>query len=212
MVVRPVSRWLTAILTEEHGLLLRALGLFGRYGELVASGRPYDPRHARVFLRFFREFGDVRHHEKEERLLFPWLEAQGLPSQIGPLGILRQEHELGRDLRLALSLAADALLDSPGEGDTRARFHGLALRFVELMTAHIEKEEQVLFPLADRFGQQLREPVERPHDYPFELPAKELEWLSRLEHEATTWPSATLCLNGLGTPYGFERLCEESLS
>lgn len=208
MVVCPPTRWLTAILTEEHELLLRALGLFGRYSELLVVGRPYDPRLARGFLRFFRDFGDVRHHEKEEQLLFPWMEAQGLPREVGPLGVLRQEHELARDLRLALSLAADALLVFPGDGDARVRFHALAVRFVELMTAHIEKEEQVLFPLADRFSQQGREPLERPSV----APTKELAWVARLEEEAATWPSPRLSLHGLGTPYGFERLCEESLA
>lgn len=208
MVVHAPSRWLTAILTEEHGLLLRALGLFGRYAELVFSGRRYDPRLAREFLRFFRDFGDLRHQEKEERLLFPWMVAQGLPREVGPLAVLQEEHELAREFRLALSIAADALQAFPADHDARRRFHELALRFVAHMTVHLEKEEQVLFPLADRFSQQCGTPL----SIHGELPAKDVAWVDRVEALAVRWPTALLSMENLGTPYGFERLCEESLS
>jgi hemerythrin-like domain-containing protein len=208
MVVRSPSRWLTEVLSEEHGLLLRALGLFGRYAERLASGGACDTRHARAFLRFFRDFGDMRHQEKEERLLFPWLEAEGLPGHAGPLAVLKSEHEHARDLRLVLSLAADGWVESPRDFDGRQRFRSLALRFVELMTAHIEKEEQVLFPLADRLPRQGGAPPPHP-DF---LPKKELEWLAQLEAEAVGWPLPELSLAGLGTPYGFECLCEKSLA
>lgn len=200
-------RSLLGVLTEEHVLIHRALALFARYSEQVFSGDGYDPHLARRFLRFFRDFGDLRHHQKEEEILFPWMAALGLPPGDGPLAVLSQEHEVGRDLRLALSLATDALLESPQEGDARERFRSLALRYVELMTAHIEKEEQVLFPLAERFARQSGQELRRAD----ELPATELSWIEGLELQAASWPSASLSLRGLGTPYGFERLCEESL-
>lgn len=202
------ARLLTEILSEEHEFLLRALDLFCRYAEHVTSQRGYDPRLAREFLHFFRDFGDHVHHAKEESILFEWLGARGLPLDGGPLGVLRQEHEVSRDLRLALSLAADLLLQSPGDPEARVRFRDLACRYVELMTAHIAKEEQVLFPLANSFALQTGTELLRAG----ELPAKEFAWLASVEARAVNWPRASLSLQGLGTPYGFECLCEAALA
>jgi len=199
---------LTTVLTREHGLLLRALSLFARYGEQVTSGGEFDPRLARAFMRFFRDFGDHVHHEKEEQALFPWLEEQGLPADLGPLGVLRQEHDVGRELRLALSLAADGLERGPRDPEARRRFHELARRYVEWMTAHIDKEELVLYPLADSFAHQVGHGPEAPDAQP----RAELRWLDAVEARAERWPDARLSLEGLGTPYAFERLCEAALA
>ena len=201
-------RALTLILGEEHELIGRVLTPLARLGEQVASGASYDPRQAREFLRFLNEFCDLRHHEKEEGLLFPWLEARGLPRASGPLGVLGQEHEVSRDLRLELSLIADELLVAPRAVAPRRRFRELVLRYVELLTAHIEKEEQVLFPLADRFAVQTGAEL-LAEDGPS---ARDHAWVERLESMAATWPDAKLSFLGLGTPYGFERLCEAALS
>lgn len=202
------ARPLTVVLSEEHELLARVLVTFARYGERVASGASYDPHLAHELLRFLTEFGDSRHHEKEEALLFPWLEAHGLARSSGPLGVLRHEHDVGRDLRLALSHCEEALLAAPGQGKVRRRFRDLALSYVELLTAHIEKEEQVLFPLADRFA--IQTGAELRHEGG--LSAADLAWVEQLESEAAPWPDAALSLRGLGTAYGFERLCESALS
>jgi hemerythrin-like domain-containing protein len=201
-------RPLTTILSEEHGLLQRAYGAFARYAEWTATNPEYDPRLARDFLRFFRDFGDRRHHEEEERLLFTWLEAHGLSAGFGPLVVLRHEHELGRDLRLALSLAADALCGAPLDQGERARFRDLALRYVELQLAHMEKEEQVLLPLAVELargsGGEAR--------FSSQVTARDSDWVAAVEARAAAWPATDLTLREHGTAQGFGRLCEEALT
>jgi hemerythrin-like domain-containing protein len=198
---------LTTILSEEHGLILRALELFERFAELVRSGRELDPALARQFLRFFREFADVDHHHKEEAILFPWMEEQGLPHEVGPLAILREEHELGRDLRLALSLALDALREEPRASEARHRFHALALRFARLQRMHVEKEDTVLLPLARRFARQVKETPVVPGGVRPEL----RQWLESVAERAAGWPRPEPAPNENGTPYAFERLCEEAM-
>ncbi|MEQ1892502.1 MAG: hemerythrin domain-containing protein [Planctomycetota bacterium] len=198
---------LTDVLSEEHALILRALESFERFAEQVRSGGKYDPRIGRQFVRLFREFADTEHHLKEEQILFPWLEQHGLPHEVGPLAVLREEHELGRDLRLALSFALDALREDPREAETRLRFHALARRFVELLRAHIEKEETVLLPLARRFAQQLDETPVVPGGARPEV-RRAIESLAAL---APSWPSPCAPGHADGTAYAFERLCEESL-
>lgn len=200
-------RPLTRVLVEEHGLLRRALQAFARYAGRVASSTSYDPRLAREFLRFFREFGDRRHHEEEECLLFTWLEEHGLAGEVGPLVVLRHEHELGRDLRFALSLAADALRESPLDRNERVRFRDLALRYVELHLAHMDKEEDTLFPLAEELAHASGVALHCSR----ELSAREREWVARVEARALEWPEMSLSLREHGTSAGFARLCAEAL-
>src|SRR5262245_43959322 len=203
------TRSLTELLLEQHGLFRRALALFGRYAEQAVSGNRYDPRLARAQLNFFRLFADQRHHDMEERVLFPWMEAHGLPRRSGPLVVLKFEHDLGRDLRQELERVVHTLLGSPNRLAVRVRFHGLALRFAELFPALLRKEEQVVFPLvtqnAARNGGELRI-TGRP-------PVRDATWISTLEEDVgVSWPRPTLSLRGLGTPEGFERLCRSSLA
>lgn len=205
---RPAARPLTELLVEEHGALRCALALFARYAEQVVSGNHYDPRLARVFLRFFRVCGE-RHHDKEERVLFPWLEAHGFARDSGALVVLRTEHDLGRALRADLERTVRALLDAPGEQALRVRFHGLALRFTELLTAHMNKEEQVLFPLVGQIAARNGGHVRRAASFP----PRALSWMATLEAGAAdSWPRPSLSLHGLGTTSGFERLCRAALA
>lgn len=202
------SHELAQVLNHEHILIMEALELFERFAEQVRSGADFEPRVARDFLRFFREFADADHHHKEEEILFPWLEEQGLPHEVGPLAVLRAEHELGRETRLSLALALDDLAGDPAELDTRLRFHALAQRFTELMRAHIEKEEHVLLPLTRRFAEQVGEVPVVSHP----VRASARAWIAAMEQRAVVWPLARRIGHTYGTPYAFERLCEESMA
>jgi len=199
-------RALTRVLAEEHVQIRRVLEAFARYASWVCAAGDHDPRLARRFLGFFREFGDRRHHDEEERLLFPWLEAHGLPGRFGPLVVLRHEHELGRELRLALVLATDALIEEPLDADERERFRELALRYVELGLAHMEKEESVLFPLVDELAAGGEVPTAT-----HEVPARERAWIDEIEVRAAAWPAPGLTLFEHGSAESFERLCAEAL-
>lgn len=195
------------VISAEHRLVLRLLELFERYAEGVRVGLRPDPAVGRRFLRLLREFADVSHHDKEENILFAWLEEQGLPHEVGPLALLREEHALGRELRLALSLALDALHEDPSDGEVRQRFHGLARRFVDLLRAHIEKEEAVLLPLARRVSRAVGEaPVVAEG-----VRAEPHRWLESIAAQACAWPAVSCPARPHGSPYAFGRLCEESL-
>ncbi len=41
-------------------------------------------------------FADQCHHGKEEDLLFPAMEAAGIPRESGPIGVMLEEHNIGR--------------------------------------------------------------------------------------------------------------------
>ncbi|MFQ5829455.1 MAG: hemerythrin domain-containing protein [Candidatus Methylomirabilia bacterium] len=128
----------TAMLREEHEVILRALELLERLGRDLETGRAVD-RNAREWLvDFFRTFADRCHHGKEEALLFPALERHGVPKEGGPVGVMLLEHEEGR-----------ALVRAIGEGDD-AGVAAAIRKYVTLLRAHIEKENGVLFPMAEQ--------------------------------------------------------------
>ena len=61
----------------------------------------------------------------------------GVPSEGGPIGVMLEEHTQGRVLVQAMAAAG------PAERPAVAR------RYIRLLRDHIEKENGVLFPLAD---------------------------------------------------------------
>jgi hemerythrin-like domain-containing protein len=124
----------TTSLRHEHEVILRALALVERVALAAAAGTP-GAREALVRLvDFFQNFADRCHHAKEEQHLFPALERRGLPREGGPVAVMLAEHHEGR--RLLAALAA---------GDPAA-----ARGYVALLRAHIDKENDVLFPLAEQ--------------------------------------------------------------
>jgi len=91
-------------------------------------------------LDFLEHFADQCHHEKEEQLLFLELERAGLPRDFGPTSCMREEHQRGRAGRARMLAAVHSR-------DPRAL--ASAVRgYVDLLRQHIDKEDQVLFPMA----------------------------------------------------------------
>ncbi len=75
----------TAMLREEHEVILKALALLERVGQRLEVAEPAD-RDALAWLQgFFSTFADRCHHGKEEQHLFPALERHGIPREAGPL-------------------------------------------------------------------------------------------------------------------------------
>lgn len=137
----------TDVLRSEHETILDVLAALESIGQPQAAGGELDVRSAREALEFLQCFGDLCHHGKEERHLFPALAACGFPAEGGPLAVMRAEHDEGRALlaRMAGALAGAG----PVPPDAAAEFRSAALAYVALMRDHIAKENGVLFPMAD---------------------------------------------------------------
>ena len=98
-------------------------------------------------LEFFAVFVDTCHHGKEEALLFPALEREGVSRRGGPIGVLLAEHVSGRThiagMRRALAEA------QAGRGGAVEDFLGHTRGYAALLRQHIFKEESVLFRIAE---------------------------------------------------------------
>jgi hemerythrin-like domain-containing protein len=100
------------------------------------------------FVRFIREYADAYHHAKEEDMLFRAMADAGIPTEGGPVGVMLAEHEQGRTY--AGTLAEIAAGEGPLGEDEANRAGRAAGGYVELLTAHIQKEDRILYPMAER--------------------------------------------------------------
>lgn len=129
------------ILVREHALVMLGLDLLDRAA--LAGERVRGAELTRL-LDFFGSFLDEHHHVKEELELFPAMIDAGFPAHGGPLATMLAEHDRGRSLAGSMRRAI--------HGD-RERFAASAGTYSSLMRAHVEKENGVLFPMAERFVQ-----------------------------------------------------------
>ncbi|MBI5658232.1 MAG: hemerythrin domain-containing protein [Nitrosomonadales bacterium] len=111
--------------------------------EAAASANDIAAAQAK-FASFRREM--LQHLAKEEKIMFPAFE-QATGSSRGPTSVMRMEHEQMRELFAEMQAALDAK-------DT-GTYAGLSETLLILMQQHNMKEEQMLYPMADRA---LREP------------------------------------------------------
>jgi len=137
----------TDILMEEHELILTGLDVLGAVSRRLAEGQAVPRASIDNLLGFFRDFADLHHHAKEEGLLFPAMEAAGLPHDAGPIAIMLQEHAQGREL---VSVMREALDKLDASTEARRRFVDAATWYRDHLAQHIQKENQVLFRLAEQ--------------------------------------------------------------
>ncbi|MBC7187846.1 MAG: hemerythrin domain-containing protein [Calditrichaeota bacterium] len=136
----------TESLIEEHRLILTVLEAAEREATRIEATAQVDHSRLEQLLDFFRSFADACHHRKEEEHLFKLLERK--PPLRAPVTVMLQEHEMGRGFlrRVQEGLVAWAQGDPAGAVQVVEGFRSYA----ELLRAHIDKENQVLFPMADR--------------------------------------------------------------
>jgi hemerythrin-like domain-containing protein len=137
----------TQVLMEEHELILQALDALQKRLDTMQEPTPADRAYFAKAVEFLRGFADQCHHGKEESLLFTRMAERGFPTQGGPIAVMLSEHQTGRAFIRGLAEAAAGIGTDPTAGDgLRRHGHG----YIALLRNHIAKENQVLFPMADR--------------------------------------------------------------
>ncbi len=137
----------TQELMTEHRAIERMLAVLEAAAGRIEAGEKVRPDLFREVVGFVRNFADRCHHGKEEENLFPRLEARGVSSSGGPIGVMLSEHEEGRGLISAIAGAVEAY--ARGDAVAARTIAESARAYVELLRGHIWKEENVLFPMAD---------------------------------------------------------------
>lgn len=95
---------------------------------------------------FFRVFADQYHHGKEERQLFRKMVFRGMSAEIGPIAAMLREHDEGRAYVTGIEAQARAELGKR----TRKELLRLSSGYATMLRQHIQKEDNVLYPMADK--------------------------------------------------------------
>src|SRR5208282_2312063 len=137
----------TEQLRHEHEAITVVLSILEKLCQRLANGEEVNPEHFGEVLEFIQVFADQCHHGKEEQFLFPALEAVGIPKAGGPIGVMLSEHEHGR--AFIRQLAAAWQKHRSGELAAAAVVIASARDYSAFLKAHIFKENNVLFPMAE---------------------------------------------------------------
>lgn len=132
----------TDTLRKEHEVILRVLDVMDQAASTLEAGGTLPEPVLRSAIDFVRGFADGCHHAKEEGTLFPLMKNHGIPEEGGPIGVMLQEHDAGRQYIRQLEQAI--------ERDNSAQIIEAIRGYVSLLREHIAKENDVLFPMADR--------------------------------------------------------------
>jgi hemerythrin-like domain-containing protein len=137
----------TDILKDEHLLIVAMLQVIDAACAKMESGEKPDTAHLAAMIDFIRNFADKCHHAKEENLLFPAMEKAGISRDSGPIGVMLAEHVAGRNFVKGMDQALEKI--KSGDDAASEQFIADAQEYVHLLDAHIMKENNVLFMMAD---------------------------------------------------------------
>jgi hemerythrin-like domain-containing protein len=136
----------TQVLKDEHALILEALDAMERKVSALEAGAAPDRAYFEKAVQFLRTFADQCHHGKEENLLFKTMVDRGFPRQAGPIAVMLHEHETGRSFIRGIAEGVAAVGTDPGAAK---RIIENGRGYIGLLRAHIDKENHILFPMAD---------------------------------------------------------------
>jgi hemerythrin-like domain-containing protein len=142
-----VSMKATDELKKEHQGIELMLRVLQAIADKLGQGEHIGNEHLDGIMEFLSIFVDKCHHGKEEEFLFPALEATGVPRDGGPIGVMLSEHEQGRKLVARLKNAVTS--HTSGDKTATSAIRTAVDEYTALLTQHIEKENSVLFAMAD---------------------------------------------------------------
>ena len=134
-------------LREEHRAVKLMLRILDGICTDIEFGKSVRQEHLEELVEFIRIFVDRCHHKKEEAYFFPEMEKAGIPSAGELITSLKKEHEQGRQ-------HVSRIEDSVYEKEEYRKLSALvenSRAYIQLLTLHIDKEENNLFPMADAY-------------------------------------------------------------
>jgi len=167
----------TRELIQEHEGITLMLKILDAVVKKAQQGTQVPQEDLDGIVEFLTVFVDKCHHGKEEDFLFPELEKLGIPKENGPIGVMLSEHEEGRGLIADLKAAVAAY--KGGDSAAVAAMSKAAEGYIFLLNAHINKENNVLFAMADNHLN-----AEKDDWLKAQFDALELERIGAGKHEA----------------------------
>ena len=123
--------------------------------KVCAKPDEINQEHFIKMLEFLKVFVDKCHHGKEEDLLLPAMIEAGVPEEKGVIKFTLLEHVEGRGYVKGMSEAFDKLKN--GDHQVSNKIVENAKNYIALLIKHIDKENNILFPLADKVLSQAKQ-------------------------------------------------------
>jgi hemerythrin-like domain-containing protein len=138
----------TKQLKEEHTGIKVMLQIMGNISDRLESGQAVVAKHLNMIIEFIQIYIDKCHHGKEEFILFPALKETEISNDNGTIEAMLAEHTSLRNHVNQMSRDINDYKKSGGKpADTMVKnIRG----YIELLNQHIDKEDTVLYPLADQ--------------------------------------------------------------
>lgn len=136
-----------SIMISEHQMILGFLDQLDALNEAIQGVESYDGERGEFqALRLVAEHlvGAEPHHQREEEVLFPQLEARGI---FGPPQVMRVEHHDLRTRKEELKTLAENVASMDFDA-FRRRLDAASKALVPTLREHIFKEDHILYPTA----------------------------------------------------------------
>ncbi|MGF7184343.1 hemerythrin-like domain-containing protein [Desulfitispora alkaliphila] len=137
------------ILVDEHVHIKKVLKAIRKHCLDVVEGKRVDPELLRDVIDFVRNYADKYHHQKEEDYLFNKIEqVENYQKNTGPIVGMLLEHDLGRSYISNLEEAIKK--HETGFKDAKLDIVANAIAYVNLLTDHIHKEDNVIYQMGEK--------------------------------------------------------------
>lgn len=163
-------------LVDEHVLIKRLLALVPTIVDYIESSMKVDKDLVLRCVDFIRTYADKYHHMKEEDILFKYVDEKAEIIQV-----MYKDHDTGRGYIREVVEGA--------EKGNKAQIKQNMLAYQELLTQHIKKEDEILYPWIDRqlsttqVGEMFRRCNEADASVGEELPKKYEKLITDLEEK-----------------------------
>jgi hemerythrin-like domain-containing protein len=137
----------TGILRDEHKIILQVLKASAREIASIRNTGEINRIDLENMLDFYTDFVGLCHHAKEERYLFVKIAERGMADVSIPIAVMLHEHEVGKAM---ISAIRESMQSAGGGGAAAAALGDDLAAYADFQSNHMDKEDKVLFPLADR--------------------------------------------------------------
>jgi len=135
-------------LIHDHKAIEIMLRILTKISEHIKAHVEPELEELEKIIDFLRMFADKFHHGKEETIYFPELIEAGMSNENSPVGVMLFEHEVGRGYIKDMALTVETIKN--GDKSAVNKLTESIDGYVELMKNHIQKENNILFPLGDK--------------------------------------------------------------
>lgn len=138
------------LMVMEHDNILRLIHIVKKVCCQLIQGSEVNDEDFRNMIDFIRNYADKHHHGKEEEILFA-----EMTNHLGQMGTkliqngMLVEHDLGRRFIMDLETALNQYQDEP-KAEYKLEIVANAVGYANLLIRHIDKENQVIYPYAQR--------------------------------------------------------------